>query len=170
MEDFTIRDFDALIQKVEAASLHPEDIAGGLMQVLLYTSGVAKNLCDVGSGETRNSIREEIDMSGSEIRGYVYCNAEQAPFIEFGTGPVGEASGGNGSDAKITYGRGPWKIKRRGGKEVLADYWVYRNEKGEFFATRGQPARPFLYPASQQGRRRAASIMRKYLQKKAGGE
>ena len=65
--------------------------------------------------------------------GCVYTNKAYAPYVEFGTGPVGEANhAGISPNVPVAYRQ---------------DGWVWQDEEGGFHSTEGQPAQPFMYPA-----------------------
>ena len=56
-------------------------------------------------------------------------------YIEFGTGPKGQANhSGISPNVPVTY---------------TQHSWVYHSEDYGFVTTSGQPAQPFLYPASK---------------------
>lgn len=156
-----IKGFDALMAKIDAMS--GEDFAVMQKQVVQKlaqaTSKAAANLAPEDSGELRNSIHEDIREEPGVVIGISYTNSDHAAFNEFGTGPVGAASGNQNPNVSVSHSMGPWKIKR-GDKEVMADYWVYFDEaKQSFFATRGMPARPFMYPAAQAVKGQSQKIM-----------
>lgn len=94
-------------------------------------------LAPVATGELRQSIKTMTRVEGkSTVKGIVYTNKAYAPYVEFGTGPIGEAS--DHSDVSpniaITY-------KQKG--------WSYQDAEGNWHHTRGQPAQPYLYPAAR---------------------
>ena len=137
-------------------------------------AAAAKQLAPTDSGELKGSIHFATEKNGPDGPVSIcYTNSDHASFIEFGTGPIGAASGGNGSAVRINHAEGPWQHKSRSGKIFYTDYWVYFDKaKQQFFATRGQPARPFMYPAAKEVEKRAKSIqaaeLRKYLKKLEG--
>lgn len=92
----------------------------------------AKSLCPVDTGQLRNSIESEVEVKGNKITGVVSTNCEYAPYVEFGTGIVGEATRPQGA-RRITYRPDGW--------------WYYDEETKQFIYTIGQPAQPYLYPA-----------------------
>ena len=49
-------------------------------------------LAPVDTGELRQSIKTMSQKDGKTVKGIVYTNKEYAPYVEFGTGPTGEAS------------------------------------------------------------------------------
>ncbi len=141
-------------------------------------SKTAKLLVPVDSGELRASIHEAVEVDGSQAVGYSYTNSDHAAFVEFGTGPVGLQGGRSGSPVKVHYSLGPFLVKRGTGRpgevvESYEDYWVYCDEQGRFFATRGQPAKPFMYPAAKEVEKQAQKIMasaiKSYIAKATGG-
>jgi HK97 gp10 family phage protein len=139
-----------------------------LKSVALAQVHAAKLLVPVGQsggGELRNSIHVSTEKSSDGVVGLCYSDSDHAAFVEFGTGPVGAASGGNGSDVAVTYSMGPWKHKSRTGKVFYTDYWIYRDENGRFHATRGQPAQPFMYPSAMAVKRQAADIQMAVLKR-----
>ncbi len=85
----------------------------------------AKLLCPtnklVGShaGELKNSITAAIENKGESVTSVIGSIKEYAPYVEFGTGQRGSASGGDKAPG-ITGYRADWS---------------------------GMPAQPFLYPA-----------------------
>ena len=90
--------------------------------------------------------------------GCVYTNKEYAAYVEFGTGPVGQANHAGISPAiPVAYRQ---------------DGWVWRDEDGGFHATQGQQAQPFMYPALKSMEGRVVSGIAADLQaeiKKVGG-
>lgn len=98
----------------------------------------AKMLCPVNKygagGELRQSIKEKTEIEDSLVRSTVFTNKKYASYVEFGTGPVGqEHHEGISPEVNPAY---------------TQDGWVYHNDDlDEFFYTKGQPARPYLYPA-----------------------
>lgn len=103
--------------------------------------GVAVKLCPVYDGpwkfvprgELRRSIYSKVEQDAGAIIGSVYTDAGFAPFVEFGTGPVGQANhAGISPNVPVAYTQEPW-------------VWV--DDEGGFHTTEGQPAQPFMYPA-----------------------
>ncbi len=103
--------------------------------------GVAVKLCPVyagpwsfvSRGELRRSIYTKVEQDADAVVGSVYTNAEHAPFVEFGTGPVGQANH-TGISPKVPVA-------------YTQEQWVWADEEGGFHTTEGQPAQPFMYPA-----------------------
>jgi hypothetical protein len=86
-------------------------------------------------GELSGSIQTEVIENGKGVSGRVYSTLNHAVYVEMGTGPKGEANHSGVAPVPVTY-------SPKG--------WVYHDETG-FHGTRGQPARPFLYPAYRNG-------------------
>ena len=84
------------------------------------------------TGKLRQSISYNKDVGAGGISGQVTVGAEYGAYVEFGTGPKGQASY-SGNQA-IAY--------RQSG-------WVYKAGDGFRFTT-GQPARPYLYPSFKE--------------------
>lgn len=89
----------------------------------------------VDTGELQNSITYRLEDKGNgNWRGVIFTNKEHGIYVEFGTGPVGEANHiGISREIKPMYSPSPWVY--------------YDKDKKQFFYTHGQPAKPFLYPA-----------------------
>lgn len=122
--------FQALVRKVQQRA-----------QIL---AGDARDLCPVGlhagesdvtGGNLRDSIHDYTEVHGEEIEGGAATSVGYAPFVEFGTGPVGDQEG-HPLD-------GPLGITRR------STGWTYYKD-GKFIHTKGQPAQPYMYPAMKQ--------------------
>lgn len=91
-------------------------------------------LVPVETGELRSSIHTDVTHQDGGTQGVVYTNKAYAPYVEFGTGPVGQADhAGISPEVSISYRQTGWT------------YYDKRN--GQFVRTQGQPARPYMYPA-----------------------
>ena len=91
-------------------------------------------LVQVKTGELRGSIHTAVKHERNGTQGVVYTNKEYAPYVEFGTGPVGQVNhGGISPHVRVSYRQDPWV------------YYDKRNER--FVYTKGQPAQPYMYPA-----------------------
>lgn len=129
-------DFEKFISELEE---YPESfIRGaekGLYKAAVKIQAAAKRLAPVDAGRLRNSITVETQTDAESVSAAVGTNVKYAPFIEFGTGPVGAASKKDlppGASVQYTPKR----------------FWVYKDEKkGGFRISKGSPAKPFLYPA-----------------------
>lgn len=81
--------------------------------------GYAKDLCPKVTGNLQNSISHRVD--DDEPAAYIGTNVEYAPYVELGTGKY-----------------------YPGGRPTP---WVYKDAKGNWHWTAGNPAQPFLKPA-----------------------
>lgn len=127
---------------------------------------VAVKLCPVYAGPWRfvsrgalkGSIYGKVDQDADATIGCVYTNASYAPFVEFGTGPVGQSShAGISPNVPVAYTQEPW-------------VWV--DDEGGFHTTEGQPAQPFMYPALKSMEKYVVNAIKSDLQaeiKRVGG-
>ncbi|MCD1023468.1 HK97 gp10 family phage protein [Enterococcus sp. SMC-9] len=123
------------------------------------------------SGELLGSFKNEVVINAQgKIVGRIWSDKEQAMYREFGTGPVGQASQKDLPEG-ITpvYSTSAWFIPV---DEVEIDleaiYGIPRitiQGKG-FFLTRGQPARPALYPSLKEIVEQAPDIYKEHVQKR----
>ena len=74
-----------------------------------------------------------------------------APYVEFGTGPKGQADhAGISPDVTPVYSQSPWWIHESQVDRTIAERyrWFYIDTpQGRFYQCTGQPAHPFMYPA-----------------------
>ena len=119
---------------------------------------VAVELCPHNHGELRGSIHTKVEQDGDATIGTVYTNKEYAAYVEFGTGPKGQASHeGISPKVNVVYRQSEWWFP--GDAVDPADGDKYHWPKGEkdgkvFYRTKGQPAHPFMYPALKTMERR----------------
>lgn len=93
--------------------------ARALEECGLTAEGYAKNLCPVDTGNLRNSITHQVDIS--ELLCRIGSNSEYAVYVELGTG-----------------------IYYPGGRQTPR---VYQDAHGNRHLTNGQRAQPYLKPA-----------------------
>lgn len=103
-------------------------------------------LAPVDTGELRQSIKTMSQKDGKTVKGIVYTNKEYAPYVEFGTGPTGEASDHSDVSPNIAV-----SYKQKG--------WSYQDAEGNWHHTRGQPAQPFMYPAARDTKDQATKAV-----------
>lgn len=129
----------------------------------------AKLLCPVLDGELRRSIKTEVQREGDSVTGVVYTNKKHAPYVEFGTGPKGEADhAGISPVVTPSYVQEPWWIhESQIGWETAEMYHMFRLDTadGLFYQTSGQAAQPFLYPALKNNEKRVAKNMEDALKR-----
>ena len=123
----------------------------------------AKRLAPGNNGELRNSIKTRVKMDGDKVIGEVYTNLHYAPYVEFGTGPKGQAShSGISPEVSVSYRSSPWYVH-----EDQIDIGPYHFQKiGEFYKMYGQPAQPYLYPALRDNQERVSKNISNYVRRK----
>jgi len=127
-----LEDLIETLSGIKGAALDAAE--AGLREGLKVTVAAAKLLAPEDTGELRGKITSETKRQGDTVTGKVIAGAGHSVYWEMGTGPVGEAS--DKSKAAPV------------GATYTSHGWTYRDPKtGKFIYTRGQPARPFLYPA-----------------------
>lgn len=119
---------------------------------------VALRQCPVDTGALKGSIYSKVEQDGESTIGTVYTNMKYAAYVEFGTGPVGQANHADISpEVEVSYTQKPW---------------VYQDDKKKFHYTKGQPAQPFMYPALKTMEKHVVAGLAADLQagiKKVGG-
>ena len=103
-------------------------------------------LAPVDTGELRQSIKTMSQKDGKTVKGILYTNKEYAPYVEFGTGPTGEASDHSDVSPNIAV-----SYKQKG--------WSYQDAEGNWHHTKGQPAQPFMYPAARDTKYQATKAV-----------
>lgn len=129
--------------------------------------GEAKLLCPVNDGELRQSIKTSLELQEDKVIGTAYTNKKHGPFVEFGTGPVGETEHAGITPAVTpAYSQSPWWIhESQIDKETAEKYHFFSIETlhGRFYQTSGQAAQPFMYPALKNNEDRATRNVSNYL-------
>lgn len=123
------------------------------------------------SGELLGSLKNEVVVNAQgKIVGRVWSDKEHAIYRELGTGPVGEASSKDLPEGVTpVYSQTAWFIPAT---EVDVDleavYGIPRVaiQGKDFYITKGQPARPFLYPSLKELTEQAPEIYKKHVQQK----
>lgn len=120
-----------------------ENITQAINDSCLLVEHSAKQKAPKGNGELRRSITSRVESSNeSEIQGIIYTPLFYAPYVEYGTGLFAE--NGNGR------------------KEVP---WSYKDAKGEWHSTSGQPPSPYLRPALEENREQIVEQIKEALTK-----
>ena len=83
----------------------------------------AKQKAPKDTGELKRSISSRVINEGQAIVGEIFTPLEYAPYIEYGTGLFAES----------------------GGRTNVP--WNYKDDKGEWHTTSGQPPQPYMRPA-----------------------
>ncbi len=175
-----LRGLNSLVRKLNALGGDSSvALKRGIAQAVKQVQGDAKDLCPVNDGQLRNSIQGEVDEKGSSVIGRVSTNLRHAPYVEFGTGPVGQASPKDlpaEVAGKLQYRQDGWWIhESQIDAETAEKYHFFKLEtkSGRFYFTNGQPAQPFLYPALKQNkdfvRKQVISSLQKEIDRLSGG-
>lgn len=159
MAKVQIKNIDRLIKRLD--NIKTADLVPLVNKATLMVEAQAKALCDGfdnSTGALRASIHPKVEIKGTQIIGMVYTTLEYAPYIEFGTGIKG-----NG-----TY---PYKVE--GLNLTYRDTpWVYTDGEN-FWYTKGQEAKPFMYPALEMNKKNINKLIndgyKELLSKSIGG-
>ena len=124
-----------------------------------------------GSGELLGSFKNEVVINAQgKIVGHIWSDKEQAIYREFGTGPVGQESKKDLPEGVTpVYSTSAWFIPaEKTGVDLEAIYGIPRItiQGKDFFLTRGQPARPALYPSLKEIVEQAPDIYKEHVQKR----
>lgn len=169
-----IRGLDSLRRKVKAL---PKILEDGMWDATFELTELIKQAAELrlsssvkyASGELLGSLKNEVVINAQgKIVGRVWSDKQQAIFRELGTGPVGEASPKDLPEG-ITpvYSQTAWFIPV---KDVAVDleavYGIPRVtvQGTDFYITKGQPARPFLYPSLKELIGEAPEIYKEHVQ------
>ncbi|WP_260464883.1 HK97 gp10 family phage protein, partial [Streptococcus pneumoniae] len=120
----------------------------------------ARRLGPMNDGELITSIKTRAKMDGDRAIGEVYTNLKDAPYVEFGTGPKGQAShSGISPEVSVTYKAHPWYVH-----EDQINVGSYHFQKiGEFYKMYGQSAQHYLYPALRDNQERVSKNISNYV-------
>lgn len=119
----------------------------------------------------RDSIHfEVVKRDGKKTKARVVTNHEAAAYVEFGTGPIGEESGGIASkfSGKISYRSTPWFIPADQIETSVAEKYnfILTKIKGkDYYLCKGQAAQPYMYPAVVGKEKTLGNIVRYQLNK-----
>lgn len=148
------------------------DDPGPLRKAAFAVQDQAKALAHGGrysTGHLANSIGITITQEPNQRIAHIGTNLEYAIYVEFGTGPKGQANHeGISPDAHPIYHQGPWWIHESQVDPDAAEayHWFYiETDEGKFYRVTGQPARPFLYPAIHNQEEKIGRILEQAYQK-----
>jgi len=181
-----IQGLDELIRKYQALGRDAEPVlTRAVRRQAEVVRGAAVKLCPrnkgTGGGELVQSIHTMTKSEVGSIIGVVYSDAAHAPYVEFGTGPVGAANhSGASPNVPVTYKTEGWWYPLNGESNGKGEHKVplkagmhFTNKDGvEFLSTFGQAAQPFMYPALKQNEGKVMDGIASYFQsqlKKYGG-
>lgn len=145
----SVTGLDSLSKKL--AALSELDLKRCVGRGIKLVQGEAKRLCPVNDGELRDSIYTSVEVTGDATTGTCYTNKKYAPYVEFGTGPIGQENHEGISPAvNPVYKPRPWWIHENDIDERTAEkyHWPHIDTPdGRFYLCHGQKAHPFMYPA-----------------------
>lgn len=129
-----------------------KNIKNAMIESLNLIQSDAVMNAPVNLGQLKASIFTDIEEIDGGMIGTVFSDLEHAWYVEFGTGPVGAANHtGVSPEVPVAYKTQGWLIP--GNQISEADALKYKFKRvtfkdgSVFWATNGQPAQPFLYPA-----------------------
>lgn len=133
-------------------------------EAIAYVRSVAVRRCPVNDGELRQSIFISVKNESDVVQGICFTNKDYAPYVEFGTGPKGQAQHtGIYPNANPVYTQSPWWIhESQVNKETAEKYGWFSIDtpQGRFYQCTGQPAQPFMYPALKDSEDKILKDMR----------
>lgn len=123
MSNIRIDGLDELTHRLRSVRRDSDTvILRGLLKAANKVRNKAVLRCPVNTGELRNSIQVE---QTSALTVTVGTNKEYAPYVEYGTGTMG--------DPTVPH--------------TQKESWKYQDEDGKWHTSHGSPAQPFLRPA-----------------------
>lgn len=150
----TNKDFNNLIKKLsEIDSEAGQEVAmRAVKQAGAMVQSQAKLLITGDTGALARSVRVKNEVKEDNITSTVYTNSKYAPYYEFGTGPNGEANHqGISPNVSPRYRQTGWMIPADAMTVDKAEAYgfrvAYKNGDVIGYYTKGQMARPFMYPA-----------------------
>lgn len=125
----------------------------------------AKDLCSSHSGELRQSIYTTTEQVEDAYRGTCYTNKKYGQYVEFGTGPNGQASHeGISPEVAVAYSQKGWMIPADAmnpGEAESYGFGIAIGANGQVigYYTNGQAAHPFMYPALKNNVKEVTEII-----------
>lgn len=137
----------------------------GIKEAISFVQENAKSNCPTNYGELRESIYIDVEYDAEICRGICYTNKSYGPYVEFGTGPNGQASHeGISPNVAVAYNQKGWMIP--GNAMTLRDaekygFGVVKRKDGMpmGYLTNGQAAQPFMYPALKDNEEKVIQII-----------
>ncbi len=157
----------SLEKKLDSLSELPTRQAVG--KGITFVQAAAKSNCPTHDGELRASIFTSVQEQQRGTEGICYTDKQYGPYVEFGTGPKGQADHtGISPEIAVAYNQSPWWIHESQLDANVAEHynWFYIDTPdGRFYQCSGQAAQPFLYPALKDNEDKVANIIRDELKK-----
>lgn len=168
-----IENVDNLLKKLSKidSGIQKDIMLKAIKQADLQIQKQARLLAPYNSNALRRSIKTKETVNETNVIGSVYTNLEYAPYVEFGTGPVGQENH-QGISPQVTphYSQKGWMIPVDAISSEDAERYHFKPaiKNGEVigYYTKGQPARPFLYPALKDQEEGLKRMTSKYIKKR----
>ena len=129
--------FDRLMRQLKTVSNPTSVLQHSFTQSMAQIQAQAKLLAPVDTGMLRNSIKTKTLVQGQSVKGVIFSNCSYAPYLEFGTGKVGQSS--------------PCESRQYVSVSYRQTSWIYTPDGQHFYKTDGQKAQPYMYPAIKMG-------------------
>jgi HK97 gp10 family phage protein len=150
----TNNDFNNLINKLSKmdTKISQEVATTAVKQAGVMVQSQARLLISSDSGSLARSIKIKNEIDEKKAKSSVYTNSGHGPYYELGTGPNGEANHqGISPNVSPRYRQTGWMIPADAMTVDKAESYgfrvAYKNGDVIGYYTRGQMARPFMYPA-----------------------
>lgn len=136
-----IKGLEALMAKLQSMGGNVDEaMKKGTLSAAGEFKSSAKLLCPAVTGDLRASIHSGYKRDGDTHIGIVSTNKEYAPYVEFGTGPMGNGTYPYPVDG-LQYKNDKWRVSFIDKDGKLIHRW-----------TSGQKAQPFMYRALLENR------------------
>lgn len=169
-----IKNLDRLNAKLSVMGIEMEDmLIKSVGREIKNVTADARLRCPVHNGELRRSITDNVEIYDDRVMGVSYTNKEYGTYVEFGTGPNGEAHH-EGISPAVTpaYSQTGWMIPAAAmSREEAEEYGFGVVERaGEVigYRTNGQAAQPFMYPALKNQEKKIKKNIQKDIKKGLG--
>mgnify|MGYP001326939907 CR=1 FL=1 len=122
-----IEGLDKLLKRIER--YENVSTVQGVRKGIALVQAQARAGCVSETGELRNSIHVSDEVIGkNKVVGTCFTNKSYAPYVEFGTGPKGQANhAGISPNVPVAYSQSPWWIHESQIDKGLAEkyHWFY---------------------------------------------
>lgn len=169
----TSTDFSNLIRKLSALDNQAcqEVAVTAIKQAGVMVQSQARLLISSDTGALARSVKVKNEVKENKATATVYTNSAYAPYYEFGTGPNGEANHqGISPQVSPKYKQTGWMIPADAMPIDKAEGYgfkiIYKNGDVIGYGTRGQMARPFMYPALHDQEQAIAKNTERLFRKK----
>lgn len=168
----SVANLDRLLVKLDRIA--DADVRILMRKAISVVQEAAKSGVRVKTGELRGSIYTDVKGTERAAVGECYTNKEYASYVEFGTGPNGAKNhAGISPNVAVSYRQTGWIIPASAMSEAEAKeygFGVAKGKDGEVigYYTKGQPARPFMYPAVANHTDEIQDVFKKYVESKVG--